>query len=85
MQGRSLVPLLRGEVPGDWRTSMYYRYWMHRDSSHNVPAHYGVRTRTHKLICYYNDPLDQLVRTAPWTRWSGSCSIWSPTRWRRPT
>ena len=38
---------------------MYYRYWMHRDGSHNVPAHYGVRTATHKLICYYNDPLDQ--------------------------
>lgn len=59
MQGRSLVPLLRGEVPDDWRTSMYYRYWMHRDSAHNVPAHYGVRTLTHKLICYYNDPLGQ--------------------------
>jgi arylsulfatase A-like enzyme len=24
-----------------------------------VPAHYGVRTATHKLICYYNDPLGQ--------------------------
>ena len=59
VQGRSLVPLLRGEEPDDWRTSMYYRYWMHRDSAHDVPAHYGVRTRTHKLICYYNDPLDQ--------------------------
>ena len=23
------------------------------------PAHYGVRTKTHKLICYYNDPLGQ--------------------------
>ena len=59
MQGRSLAPLLRGESPADWRDSIYYRYWMHRDNSHNVPAHYGVRTRTHKLICYYNDPLDQ--------------------------
>ncbi len=38
---------------------MYYRYWMHRDDSHQVPAHYGVRTRTHKLIGYYNDPLGQ--------------------------
>ena len=57
--GRSLVPLLRGETPPDWRGSMYYRYWMHRDGAHAVPAHYGVRTRTHKLICYYNDPLGQ--------------------------
>jgi hypothetical protein len=38
---------------------MYYRYWMHDDGAHRVPAHYGVRTRTHKLIGYYNDPLDQ--------------------------
>jgi len=59
VQGRSFVPLLRGTTPSDWPTSMYYRYWMHRDGSHRCPAHYGVRTRTHKLICYYNDPLDQ--------------------------
>jgi arylsulfatase A-like enzyme len=59
VQGRSLVPLLQGDTPDDWRQSMYYRYWMHRDTAHNVPAHYGVRTRTHKLICYYNDPLGQ--------------------------
>ena len=38
---------------------MYYRYWMHRDASHLCPAHYGIRTRRHKLICYYNDPLGQ--------------------------
>ncbi len=59
MQGRSLVPLLTGETPDDWPTSMYYRYWMHRDGAHLVPAHYGVRTSTHKLIGYYNDPLGQ--------------------------
>jgi arylsulfatase A-like enzyme len=65
VQGRSLVPLLSGDTPADWRTSMYYRYWMHRDRAHAVPAHYGVRTRTHKLICYYNDPLDQLGARGP--------------------
>ncbi len=43
----------------NWPQSMYYRYWMHRDGAHLCPAHYGVRTRTHKLICYYNDPLGQ--------------------------
>ena len=59
LQGRSFAPLLRGESVEDWPTSMYYRYWMHRDGSHLCPAHYGVRSRTHKLICYYNDPLDQ--------------------------
>ena len=52
MQGRSLRPLLRGERPPDWRTSMYYRYWMHLDSVHRVQAHYGVRTARHKLVRY---------------------------------
>jgi len=59
VQGRSFAPLLRREAPADWPQSMYYRYWMHNDGSHGCPAHYGVRTRTHKLICYYNDPLSQ--------------------------
>ncbi|HZM52011.1 MAG TPA: sulfatase/phosphatase domain-containing protein, partial [Vicinamibacteria bacterium] len=52
MQGRSLVPILRGQVPRDWRTSMYYRYY-HDPGDHNTRAHYGVRTRTHKLVYYW--------------------------------
>ncbi len=64
-QGESIVPLLAGDCPADWRTSMYYRYWMHRDGAHLAPAHYGVRTTTHKLICFYNDPLDQLGAHGP--------------------
>jgi arylsulfatase A-like enzyme len=65
MQGTSLAPLLRGQTPDDWQQSMYYRYWMHDDAIHRVPAHYGVRTRTHKLIGYYNDPLDQVGARGP--------------------
>jgi arylsulfatase A-like enzyme len=52
MQGRSLVPLLDGRTPSDWRTSMYYRYY-HDPGDHNTRAHYGVRTRTHKLIHFW--------------------------------
>ncbi|HXG56357.1 MAG TPA: sulfatase [Vicinamibacterales bacterium] len=52
MQGRSLLPVLRGRVPSDWRTSMYYRYY-HDPGDHNTRAHYGVRTRTHKLIYFW--------------------------------
>jgi arylsulfatase A-like enzyme len=52
MQGRSLLPLLRGRAPADWRTSMYYRYY-HDPGDHNTRAHYGVRTRTHKLIYFW--------------------------------
>jgi len=58
LQGRSFRPLLRGETPADWQQSMYYRYWMHV-AHHNVYAHYGVRTKRHKLIYYYADGLGQ--------------------------
>ncbi len=53
MQGRSIAPLLRGESPDDWRQTFYYRYY-HSPGHHNTAAHYGVRTRTHKLIYYWN-------------------------------
>jgi arylsulfatase A-like enzyme len=52
MQGRSLVALLKGERPTDWRTSWYYRYY-HDPGDHNTRAHYGVRTETHKLIYFW--------------------------------
>ena len=52
MQGRSLLSVLRGRAPSDWRTSMYYRYY-HDPGDHNTRAHYGVRTRTHKLIYFW--------------------------------
>lgn len=52
MQGHSLLPLLEGHTPADWRTSMYYRYY-HDPGDHNTRAHYGVRTATHKLIYFW--------------------------------
>lgn len=52
MQGASLLPVLRGRTPATWRTSMYYRYY-HDPGDHNTRAHYGVRTRTHKLIHFW--------------------------------
>jgi arylsulfatase A-like enzyme len=52
MQGRSLLSVLGGRTPTDWRTSMYYRYY-HDPGDHNTRAHYGVRTRTHKLIYFW--------------------------------
>ena len=55
MQGRSLVPLLKGETPKDWRNSVYYHYyeWYGPGTVHDVQRHYGVRTQRHKLIHYY--------------------------------
>lgn len=52
MQGRSLRPLFQGKIPGDWRESMYYHYWLNRPH-YNVAAHYGVRTKRYKLIFFY--------------------------------
>ena len=52
MQGRSLLPLLRGRSPSDWRSAMYYRYY-HDPGHHNTRAHYGIRTLTHKLIYFW--------------------------------
>jgi len=67
MQGRSLVPLLRGRAPANWRTSMYYRYY-HDPGHHNTRAHYGVRTMTHKLIYFWKKDQWELfdLRTDPY-------------------
>ncbi|MHC4075190.1 MAG: sulfatase-like hydrolase/transferase [Planctomycetota bacterium] len=56
-QGNSFRGNLSGRVPAAWRSSMYYRYWMHMAEG-NVPAHYGIRTKKHKLIFYYGLGLD---------------------------
>jgi len=53
MDGESFRTNLQGRTVDNWRQSMYYRYWMHDDSAHHVPAHYGVRTKDHKLICFH--------------------------------
>ena len=52
MQGRSLVPVLAGQKPADWRDAFYYRYY-HDPGHHDTRAHYGIRTETHKLIHYW--------------------------------
>ncbi len=52
MQGRSLVPLFQGGEPAGWREEIYYRYY-HDPGHHNTRAHYGIRTRTHKLIRFW--------------------------------
>ena len=53
MQGLSLLPLLKGQKPAEWRKSIYYHYYEF-PGAHSVRRHYGVRTARHKLIYYYN-------------------------------
>ena len=54
MQGMSLVPLLKGEHPDDWRTDLYYHFYEY-PAEHSVKRHYGVRDNRYKLIHFYND------------------------------
>lgn len=53
MQGASLVPLMKGDAPEDWRDAIYYHYYQGEGSTHNVYKHYGVRTDRYKLVYYY--------------------------------
>jgi arylsulfatase A-like enzyme len=57
MQGRSLVPILKGSPPDDWRTTFYYHYYEGPPAVHTVAEHYGVTDGRYKLIHYYK--LDQ--------------------------
>jgi arylsulfatase A-like enzyme len=52
MQGRSMVPILRGQPPTDWRKSFYYHYYEH-PAVHNVARQYGVVTDRYKLVHFY--------------------------------
>jgi len=54
MQGRSLVPVLKGEA-SDWRKDWLYEYYEY-PGPHSVRKHRGVRTDQYKLIHYYDSP-----------------------------
>lgn len=57
MQGHSLVPLLKGETPADWRKSFYYHYYEF-PQPHHVRPHYGVITDRYKLLHFYAPDVD---------------------------
>lgn len=57
IQGVSMVPLLKGEHPADWRDALYYHFHEY-PAEHAVKRHYGVRDGRYKLIHFYND-IDQ--------------------------
>ena len=54
IQGVSLLPLLKGEQPQDWRNSIYYHFYEY-PAEHAVKRHYGVRDQRYKLMHFYND------------------------------
>ena len=54
MQGRSLLPIFKGEEPADWRKSVYYSY--HQSGAYNLPKIEGARGERYKIIRYYDHP-----------------------------
>jgi arylsulfatase A-like enzyme len=57
MQGRSLVPLLQGATPADWRDAFYYHYYEY-PADHHVRPHYGVITDRFTLVHFYAPDVD---------------------------
>ena len=80
MQGKSFAAYLDGGEPDDWRTSTYYRYWMHL-THHDVPAHFGVRTKDYKLMFYYSQPYkeEEIGKGSMWWKGEGNSYPIRPT------
>lgn len=57
MHGRSLVSILKGKTPDDWRKTFYYQYY--ESGGHGVPAHYGVATKRYKLMHFPEPHIDE--------------------------
>ena len=58
LQGKSLVPVLKGATPEDWRKSFYYHYYEY-PGYHYVRRHYGVTDGQFKLIHFYEPDVDE--------------------------
>jgi arylsulfatase A-like enzyme len=55
MQGRSFLPLARGESRRDWRKDWLYEYYEY-PVAENVRPHRGIRTERYKLIQFIGIP-----------------------------
>ncbi len=47
------VPLFDSPVNANWRDAVYYQFF---ESGWGVPQHYGIRTKSHKLIHFLSEP-----------------------------
>jgi arylsulfatase A-like enzyme len=54
MTGTSLLPLLSGNTPADWREYLYYHYYDY-PAIHQVRRHDGVRDTRYKLVHFYGE------------------------------
>ncbi len=63
IQGRSLLPLARGETPLDWRTAFLFTYW--RDLITNIPRMTAARSLDALYVNYPDgDSIDELYDLA---------------------
>jgi arylsulfatase A-like enzyme len=53
MQGKSMVPLLKGKQKTDLHEALYYHFYENQE--HKVAKHIGVRTNRYKLIFFYEN------------------------------
>jgi arylsulfatase A-like enzyme len=53
MQGKSIVPVLKGKLKGDLHDALYYHFYENQE--HKVAKHVGVRTDRYKLIYFYEN------------------------------
>ncbi len=52
MHGASIMPILAGNTPDDWRNRIFYEYYWEYDFPH-TPTMHGVRTEKYKYIRYH--------------------------------
>ena len=57
IQGKSMLGVLAGKTPADWRKSFYYHYYEF-PVPHRVRRHYGVVTDRSKLVHFYAPDVD---------------------------
>lgn len=85
MQGKSFKTILEtGVEPEEWQQATYYRYWMHLAHKHQNPAHFGIRTKNHKLIFYYGKYwVDTDDPNAVWNKnsWGNDFTTHTPASW----
>ena len=55
MEGQDFAASLKQPEADSGAEAIYYRYWMHMVHHYN-PSHYGIRTKTHKLVFFYGLP-----------------------------
>ncbi|WP_341220717.1 sulfatase [Polaribacter atrinae] len=85
MQGNSFKHILEtGKEPKNWQQATYYRYWMHMAHKHANPAHFGIRTKEHKLIFFYGKYwVDTKKPKAAWNKssWGNKFTMDTPVAW----